>query len=167
MNVHRADNDILSGLNPSFIAKIKSLAKEIRFTGGGVIFRQGATAEHFFTLVDGAVTLCLGKKGHTIYRVEQFDEAFGWSSLTGCHVYTASAIAVDETKVLKFNGHKLRTLLNERPEESLKFYQNLSRTLDNRLHQSYDLLLSITQDDNTADTDAEDKQDPFELHYKR
>ncbi len=163
MNIHRTDNDILSGLNPSFIAKIKSLAVEIRFTSGTVIFRQGEMARHFFTLADGKVSLCLGQKGHAIYRVEQTGEAFGWSSLTGCNAYTASAVTLIESKVLKFDSNKLRALLGERPDESLKFYQNLSRTLDNRLHQSYDLLTTIAQDGSAAKLDGKHLQDPFEL----
>ncbi len=164
MNSQHTDNDIMSGLNPSFISKIKCLAKKIQFAGNRVIFLQGTTARHFFTLVEGKVSLRLGEKGHAIYRVEHSGEAFGWSSLTGCHVYTASAVAVTATSVLKFNGNKLRALLGERPEESLKFYQNLSRMLDNRLHQSYDLLASITQACNTDGADAQNPKDPFELH---
>ena len=163
MSIQHTGKDIMSGLNPSFIAKIKRLANEVRFTDKSVIFRQGTTAEHFFTLVEGNVSLCLGQKGHAIYRVEHSGEAFGWSSLTGCNVYTASAITATEAKVLKFDGNKLKSLLDERPEESLKFYQNLSRTLDSRLHQSYDLLTSITQDCNSAGADAGHLQDPFEL----
>ena len=159
MDTQRTDKDILSGLDPSFITSIKSLAKGIRFTRRSIIFRQGSAADYFFTLVAGKVSLCLGQKGHVIYSVGHSGEAFGWSSLTGGNVYMASAVSDAGTTVLKFNGNELRTLLAKRPRESLKFYQNLSRTLDRRLHQSHDVLASIATDDG----DPGPMQDPFEL----
>lgn len=157
------DRDIFSGLGPAIMAKIRGLAVETTVPGKRVLFRQGHDAVHFYTLVKGRVALCLGEKGHAVYKVTAAGEAFGWSSLTGCAGYTASAACLADSIVLKFVGRKLRALLAERPEESLRFYQNLSRTLDNRLHQSYDLLSAIANQKDASVSGKGRIQDPFEL----
>lgn len=135
---------IFSGLAPSFINQLKMHASQLSFCKGGVLFKQGRAASHFFILIEGYVALCIGRRGNVIYKIKHEYEDFGWSSLTGCDVYTASAVCIADTVVLRFDADKLKALLTDKSAETLRFYQNLSRTLDKRLQKSYGLHASIS-----------------------
>lgn len=162
MDIQPNHHHIFSGLPPSFVSQLKMHASQVSFRKGGVLFKQGGTASHFFTLIKGRVALCIGRNGNVIYKVEHENEGFGWSSLTGCDAYTASAVCIADTVVLKYAADKLKELLVGKSTETLKFYQNLSRTLDKRLQISYGLLASITdgaKQKNEIDTPNRDSFD--------
>ena len=144
MGIQPNHHHIFSGLPPSFVRHLKMHASQVSIRKGGVLFKQGGAASHFFTLIKGGVAICIGRHGNVIYKVSHENEGFGWSSLTAYDAYTASAVCIADTVVLKYEADKLKALLVGKSTATLRFYQNLSRTLDKRLQQSYGLLASLT-----------------------
>lgn len=163
MGIQPNHHHTFSGLPPSFVRHLKMHASQVSFRKGGVLFKQGDTASHFFTLIKGRVALCLGRHGNVIYKVRHEYEGFGWSSLTECDAYTASAVCIADTVVLKYEADKLKALLVGKSTATLRFYQNLSKTLDKRLQQSHDLLASLTVVSNLKNENDAPHRDCFDL----
>ena len=68
---------------------------------GDILFHENDEARHFYILLNGHVKLSVGGEGgQVVYDVGQNGEAFGWSSLIGREVYSASAECVQPTKLL-------------------------------------------------------------------
>lgn len=154
---------ILSGLGGRFIKQMMGLAKTSSLGDKTVLFNQGDPATRFYMLVNGRVALGIGEPMHTTYIAQSQGEAIGWSSLTGSPSYTASAICIEPTKLLQFQQDQLKTLLADHPDVELKFYRNLSQTLENRLLQSFELLSSLASASGTTVLNDKQIYDPFEL----
>lgn len=154
---------ILTGLGGPFIKQMIGLAKTTSYGEKTVLFNQGDPAIRFYMLVNGRVALGIGEPMHTTYIAQRQGEAIGWSSLTGSKTYTASAICIEPTQLLAFHQDQLKTLLAEHPDVELKFYRNLSQTLENRLLQSFELLSSLASASGTTALKKDQIYDPFDL----
>lgn len=154
---------ILAGLGGNFVKKMMELSTTVSFKEKDVLFNQGDTATHFYILVRGRMALGVGDPLHTTYVAHAEGEAIGWSSLTGSRNYTASCVCIKPTTLLKLERKKLKALLELDPAVELQFYRNLSKTLENRLLQSFELLSSLAAASGTTSLKNGQIYDPFEL----
>lgn len=140
--------DILSGLNKDFIGHLMAVGNKISYEAGTVVFSRGDPAQRFYILVKGRVRLSLGENKGSSYTVNHGGEAFGWSSLTGRDVYTASAVCVDPSSLIVFDRDQIDRIFAEDPADAVQFYKNLTLTLGNRLiHVSSQLADNLAVDD--------------------
>ena len=107
---------------------------------GEVLFRENDPARFFFILLNGRVKLSVGEPQELVYNAERNGEAFGWSSLIGRDVYSASAECLEPTKLLKTASNELSRILEEDTENGIIFFKQLAATLGNRLLETYKLV---------------------------
>lgn len=107
---------------------------------GEIIFRENDPAKFFFILLNGCVKLSVGDPEQVVYRAKANGEAFGWSSLIGGDVYSASAECLEATKLLKTDRDKLSHILEKDTENGIIFFKQLAATLGKRLLQTYKLI---------------------------
>ena len=138
-------SDLFHGMNSDFIKEVMDLSEKTSCAAGAFLFRKGDAADHFYILLKGRIDLSPGDPGEVIHAVTHAGEAFGWSSLVGRNVYSASARCLVETRVLKFNGEKLQRLLAEDPGNGMIFYRKLADALGQRLIQTYRMVSSSAQ----------------------
>jgi CRP/FNR family transcriptional regulator, cyclic AMP receptor protein len=155
--------DILSGLDKGFIDRMMDIGTRSSFPAGTFLFKQGDSAEHFYILTKGHIKLSSGQGGQTVHTVNHGGEAFGWSSLTGSEMYTASAQCIEPVNLTMFHRDKLQPLLSEDTVSAFKFYKNLAATLGNRLVLSYELLSSFALADSTKTYGTGQAQEEIEL----
>jgi CRP-like cAMP-binding protein len=110
-----------------------------------LLFREGDPAHAFYILLKGCVKLSLGETGQIVYVVSNAGEAFGWSSLIGRKIFSASAECMAPTKLLKFGKQRLQKILEKDPANSLILYKRLAEILGNRLLQSYAIISSASR----------------------
>ena len=79
-----------------------------------------------------------------VYNAECNGEAFGWSSLIGGDVYSASAECIEPTKLLKTNSDKLSRVLEADPDNGIIFFKQLAATLGKRLLETYKMITPKT-----------------------
>lgn len=132
--------DILRGMDRDFVKKFLEIPKKETHRAGRLLFYEREQACYFFILIRGRVKLCIGDAGHVVHIVDHPGEAFGWSSLLGKKNYSASAECREATKVLTFDGERLKKLFDKYPECGLVFFKRLSEVLGDRLLQSYKLM---------------------------
>ena len=130
-------SELLMGTSMDFIKKFMDIAQMVSHEKDDVLFREKDPALYFYVLLNGRVKLGVGESEQMVYDVRQNGEAFGWSSLIGRDRYSASAVCVESTKLLKTNSEKLRKELDNDPANGVVFFKQLAATLGNRLLETY------------------------------
>ena len=123
-----------------FVKKFMDISETSSHTKGEILFRENDHARFFFILLNGCVKLSVGDPEQVVYQAKMNGEAFGWSSLIGGNVYSASAECLEATKLLKTDRDKLSRILEEDAENGIIFFKQLAATLGKRLLQTYQLI---------------------------
>jgi CRP-like cAMP-binding protein len=130
------------GTSMDFVKKVMDICRMVSHEKGETLFRENDEARQFYIMLNGRVKLSAGKGSQVIYDVGQNGEAFGWSSLIGRDVYSASAECVEPTKLLVTDRDKLSKVLEDDPANGIIFMKHLAATLGNRLIESYKIMPS-------------------------
>lgn len=130
-------SELLMGTSMDFIKKFMDMSQMVSYEKGDVLFREKDPALYFYVLLNGQVKLGVGEGEQTVYDIRKNGEAFGWSSLIGRDRYSASAVCIEPTKLLKTNSEKLRKELENDPRNGIVFFKQLAATLGNRLLETY------------------------------
>jgi CRP-like cAMP-binding protein len=93
---------------PRHIEKLASLAHDVRFERGQVIFHEGDDCSEFYLIVNGLVSLELVAPGHT-FRVQTLfaGDELGWSALLMGSGKQFQARALERVDALAFEGADL------------------------------------------------------------
>ncbi len=137
-------SDLLLGTSMNFVKKIMDISRMMSHQKGDVLFRENDRARHFYILLNGRVKLSVGEVDQVVYDVAQNGEVFGWSSLIGREVYSASAECVEPTKLLVTDRNNLGKVMEEDPANGIIFMKHLAATLGNRLLETYKKLSPST-----------------------
>lgn len=116
---------------------------------GETIFRQGELATRICYLIDGSVEIRMNEDrkskpselGSVVSRIAP-GECFGWSALVPPNLYTASALARTRSTVLVIDGAGLESYMRGSRDLCISVFQNLARTISERLSDTRRQLLS-------------------------
>jgi CRP/FNR family cyclic AMP-dependent transcriptional regulator len=133
-------SDLFRGMSKEFVKKVYDTAVKESFEKGKLLFLEGDKAQYFYILLKGRVKLAVGEIRQLVHMVERSGEAFGWSSLVGRELYSATAKCMEHTKLLKFDRKELQKILEKDPGNGLELFRHLSRALGERLINSYGAL---------------------------
>ena len=133
-------SELFTGTSMDFVKKFMDICETASHNKGDIIFRENDPAKFFFILLNGCVKLSVGDPEQVVYCAKANGEAFGWSSLIGGDVYSASAQCLEATKLLKTDRDKLSHILEEDAENGIIFFKQLAATLGKRLLQTYTLI---------------------------
>ncbi len=100
----------VKGLQEHEIEQLGTLAREVRYERGHVLFGEGEESTQFYLIVSGSVALEIAPpSGVFIVDTLAAGDEFGWSSVMGQGtVYQARALS--DMDVLAFNAGELRAL---------------------------------------------------------
>jgi len=133
-------SELFTGTSMDFVKKFMDISKMCSHKKGEFLFRKKDPAKFFYILLNGCVKLSIGDPEQVVYNSKRNGEAFGWSSLIGGDVYSASAECLEPTKLLKTDSAKLSRILEEDTENGIIFYKHLAATLGKRLLETYKML---------------------------
>ena len=133
-------SELFTGTSMDFVKKFMDISETSSHREGEILFSENDSAKFLFILLNGCVKLSVGEPEKVVYRARMNGEAFGWSSLIGGDVYSASAECLEATKLLKTDRDKLSRILEEDAENGIIFFKQLAATLGKRLLQTYKLL---------------------------
>jgi CRP-like cAMP-binding protein len=131
---------LFTGTSMDFVKKFMDICELSSHKKGEVLFRENDPADFFFILLNGRLKLSIGEPQQVIYNAERNGEAFGWSSLIGGDVYSASAECLEPTKLLKTASDELSRILKADAENGIIFFKQLAASLGNRLLETYKLV---------------------------
>ena len=134
--------DFLRGLSREFVMKLTGISVRESYKQGEVLFRQEDDARYFYILLTGRVRLSIGSTGRVVHTVNELGEAFGWSSLVGRNVYSASAECMEPTELFKIDREEFEQIAEEDPTNGTIFYKCLAGSIGDRLTKNYNAILS-------------------------
>jgi CRP-like cAMP-binding protein len=139
---------IFEGLNDAQIEKLVAIAKEESYPTGALLYKEGDPSTHLFLVQQGKVFLEMkSDMGPTrppmqvIIDVVTRREAFGWSAFVEPHLHTLSALIAEPTKMILFDGGKLKALMDEECSMGFEIMKGLTRLLASRLNHTRVLLI--------------------------
>jgi CRP/FNR family transcriptional regulator, cyclic AMP receptor protein len=126
-------SDIFKDMTLDAVNDISEIVVEESHDSGSPLFSAGDLADHFYILMEGKVQISIGKANRKEYVVRNLGEAFGWSSVVGNSTYTAEAMCLAPTKLLKISKTDLEKVFDNHERSGRKFYMGLARQLGQRL----------------------------------
>ena len=131
----------MRGLSRDFIMNMTGISVKEFHNKGDILFREEDPARHFYILVKGRVSLSIGKNWRAVYAVSDLGDGFGWSSLVGRDVYSASAKCVEPTELLKIDREEFLEIVEKDPTNGLIFFKSLAGIVGKRLINNYKTIL--------------------------
>jgi CRP-like cAMP-binding protein len=120
------EQPFVEGLTPAQIERLASLAREVRYDRGHVLFREGEECDDFYLIVSGLVALEIAPPEGS-FRVDTLSagDELGWSSFLMGRGRQFQARVLRDLHALAFSGADLRVLC----EEDTAFGYELMRRL--------------------------------------
>jgi CRP/FNR family cyclic AMP-dependent transcriptional regulator len=137
---------LFTGTSMDFVKKFMDICELSSHKKGEVLFRENDPADFFFILLNGHVKLSVGEPQQVVYNAARNGEAFGWSSLIGGDVYSASAECLEPTKLLKTASVELSRILEADTENGIIFFKRLAASLGMRLLEMYKVINQKSDD---------------------
>jgi CRP-like cAMP-binding protein len=139
--------DLFREMSMALVKEVMDITSNKFHSEGDFLFREGNQASHFYILLKGSVKLSIAATHQVVYIVNHPGETFGWSSLAGRDLYSASAECMEPTKLLRIHKEKFQSVLEKDPANGLIFFKHLANMLGHRLVQSYKMICAASQAD--------------------
>ena len=133
--------DLFKGMDLEIIDEIFKISVVEYHDKGDILFRQGDPAKDFYLLEKGEIGLTIVEEGHLSFTMSPGD-AFGWSSLAGRDVYTATAECKLPCKLIKIDIGELDKVFERYPATGLIFFKGVAKLVGERLIRAYNMILS-------------------------
>ena len=103
-------------LNDRELESLLEIAEEAVYEKGQWIFHESSLAVSFYLILEGKIEIKMtGGVVDEPMTMEMVGagQGFGWSAIAQPHTFTASALAVEKTRLIMFNGDLLRDLFKK------------------------------------------------------
>ncbi len=137
--------DLLAGLDNNFLKHLMTEMEKKSYKKGARIFQEGNHANRFYVLLKGRVKLVVGTPGQVVFTINHGGEAFGWSSLLGRNLYSASAHCIETTKLLRIDRIKFNLVLENDPVNGMILIKRMAGMLGHRLSEAYKIIAAEEQ----------------------
>ena len=150
------NSQLFWNLSDSQLDELMELCEEGTYEAGLRIFTEGDRATNLYIVAQGRVLLeteiRIGSrtKKQAVVDIIEKNEVFGWPSLSDVPVCDNSATASENSRLLYFNGERVRKLCSEDLELGYKVTQELIKLVSDRLSKAKRTLahvLSVTSHD--------------------
>lgn len=133
------------GFSEEMTELIVGCAENVRFTGGEYLIHEGEPANEFFLIREGRVALSLHGAQYGKLTVQTLDagEMIGWSWLVPPYRARFDAVAIEDTRALRFDGECLRGKCEQDPATGYELLKRVSRTLAERLESARLQLMDV------------------------
>lgn len=129
------DHDFFKGLQSEQLVDIAAIATEVEMARGDLIFAEGGHADSAYAIVEGSVALELkvSHRGNHIMQTLHSGEMLGWGWLFPPHRWSFSALALDQTTLIRFDAEQLRALQDEDCALGYEMMKRFAQVMTNRL----------------------------------
>ena len=140
-----AASPVFAGLSPAHLQLIAGCGANEHFSAGAQLFREGAPADRFFLIREGAVALEVDAPGRGALVIEtlQRGEVVGWSWLFEPYLWQFDGRAVAPTRVVAFDGACLRGKCEADHELGFQLMRRFAASLIERLQATRLQLLDV------------------------
>jgi len=141
--------DLFHGLSDEQLGVVEKLCTTEVFEPGENLGKQGCKQDKIFVIEEGTVAIIL-EVGPLSQRQVQAASKFDvvcWSGAIEPNICTATARAIEKTKVLALNGKEFCGVCLTHPDMGGRMCRGVARVIADRLRQAYIQLLGVTSQD--------------------
>lgn len=128
---------LFAGLAPSFYQELALASKEMSLKTGQWLFMEGDDADALYLVMEGKIDLKinLDQKGLRRQDISTVAEGhmMGWSALVEPYVYTLSAIAVADCRLVALEASAVRDMMERDPQIGYAIMKRLAQAIGARL----------------------------------
>ncbi len=145
LRAYLAEHAFLQGLKSEHLDLLVGCAENVRFDPGEFVFREGKTAERFYMVRHGNISLEIFKPGHGPIAIETIGEGelLGWSWLVPPYLWNFDARCLDLTRALALDGACLRQKCEDDHDLGYEIVKRFSSIISQRLQATRLQLLDI------------------------
>jgi CRP-like cAMP-binding protein len=136
---------LLRVLPVQYRERLMELAREVSFAQDARIFEEKGTADRFWVIRSGAVTLDLKVPGRRPVTVDTLGpgDLLGWSWMFAPYTWDFGAEALSPVRAYEFDGAQVRALGDEEPALGLALVRAVAEVLAHRLETARSRLLDM------------------------
>lgn len=140
-----ADHPFFEGLDPRLIELAAGCAQNVRFEPGQYLFREGESADRFYTLRHGkvAIEVFSPQRGPITLQTVSPGELVGWSWLFPPYRCLFDARALEVVRATQFDGTCLRKKCESDPALGYELMKRLAHIVSQRLETTRLQLLDV------------------------
>lgn len=140
-------HSFLSGLSPEQLDALAEIATQMQFKTGASILRQRETADRFYLIEHGRVSLDYELPRERQVQIQTLGpgDALGWSWLAEPYQWQFSATAKDDVTASVFRVADLHRLFTRDPALGYAIMERIARVLMERLQATRHKLLVYVQ----------------------
>ncbi|KPK94538.1 MAG: hypothetical protein AMJ94_01620 [Deltaproteobacteria bacterium SM23_61] len=126
------------GMPPERLKEVSRFFQEELYPQGSLLLEEKRRAVRLFILLRGSVAVSFrrGEKELIVEIHRKRGDLFGWSALVPPKEYTATAKALEDSRVLSILGKDLERFFRRHPSCGLLFLRKLSALIATRLHRT-------------------------------
>jgi CRP-like cAMP-binding protein len=142
-------SDVFRELNDEQLQAIAELCTEETLEPGTIIHRQNSILHRLKVIEEGlvAILLELGPLSQRQVTAATNFQSIGWSAVVPPYLATTTAKAVEKTKILAFDGHKLRQFCEDNGQIGCLVYRGIASVVAERLHAAFMQCVGVTSAD--------------------
>jgi CRP/FNR family transcriptional regulator, cyclic AMP receptor protein len=141
-----AAHPMLHGMSTDHLAMLAGSASDVAFPAGHRLFDEGGSANHFWLLQSGSVTLDLHVPGQGRVRIDTvgLGELLGWSWRFAPYRWAFGAVAASPVEAFEFDARAVRAFCASEPEFGHEVTERLARVLAKRLQSTRVRLIGVS-----------------------
>jgi CRP-like cAMP-binding protein len=134
-----------AGLKPEYLALIAGCGRNVHFSAGAYLAREGDAADRFFAIRSGrvAVETHAPPQGSLMLQTLGEGEILGWSWLFPPYIWQFDARALEEVRATAFDGACLRAKCENDPALGYDLMKRLAHLVSRRLEAATRQLLDV------------------------
>ncbi len=140
-----ATNRTLGGLDPDYLQTLAVHARVVEVGGQESIFRQFTPADHFYVVLQGAVSVEIPAiyGGPLSMQEVKAGDVLGWSWLVPPYQWHFDARALGPTKLLEIDGRLVRDLCEKDARLGFELLKRFCALMLDRLQSSRSRMLDV------------------------
>jgi len=142
-------SDVFRELSNEQLNLVAEMCTSQVYEPGVIIHRANTIIDRLYVIEEGLVAIILepGPLSQRQLQAVCNFETIGWEACIPPHLATATAKAVERTKVLAFKGHELGDLCLNKPEVGCVICRGVARVIADRLRSAFMQCLGVTSQD--------------------
>ncbi len=140
--------EFFSTLADEELRQVAAITSQRECEAGAAIFQEGEKADLLHLVTEGKVALLMvppkaqASAGHRMtIDIVSGDQVFGWSAIVPPHVYTLTAVCLQNASILSISGTRLLQLFEDNPYMGYKVMKELIKVVASRLDDTRRVLL--------------------------
>jgi CRP-like cAMP-binding protein len=138
----------LEGLPPEYLEPLARTGKVADVPANEVLFEEGQKSANLYLMLEGKVALeiWLTGQGTKVIQTVGPGRLLGWTPVLAQGAMTATARAVEPSRVIALNALQVLEACNKNPSFGMEFMRRTALALSRRLHATRMQLLQVCED---------------------